>query len=303
MPEAKTLNARDAKLVQWLTEAYSKEAELEADLTAHIALTEKMPYKKRLRKHLTETRDHKRRVAARIKKLGGSASSNSLPGVPNVVGEAAGKAVAAVKGQVGVARGLVNPQAETHLRNAQEELREEHVEIAIYTRIEAFATEVGDKETAQLAKSIRRDEERMAKYLDAELVRLVKDVVRAEIPRDERATPRRRSTGRRSTSRSASARSRTATGVVRSTGRSGSGRSTSSRSTTSRSSSGRSSSGRSTSARSTSGRSTGARSTGARSSSGRATSKSSGSRGGSTSRNGASATRRSTSRARTTSRA
>ena len=267
MPQAKTLNARDAKLVQWLTEAYAKEAELEADLTAHIALTEKMSYKKRLRKHLTETRDHKRRVAQRIKQLGGSTSSSSLPGVPNAVGEVAGKAVAAVKGQVGVARGLVNPQAETHLRNAQEELREEHVEIAIYTRIETLATEVGDKDTARLAKSIRRDEERMAKFLDAELVRLVKDVVKAEIPRDERATPRRRSTGRRTTtSRTASSRSRTATGVVRSGTRSTTGRKTTGRKTTS---SGRTS----------------------------------GTRGGSSSRNGASAPRRTTtSRARASSR-
>jgi ferritin-like metal-binding protein YciE len=215
MPSEKTLNARDAKLVQWLTEAYSKEAELEADLTAHISMTEKMPYKKRLRKHLTETRDHKRRVASRIKQLGGSTAQSSLPGVPSAVGEVAGKAVAAVKGQVGVARAVVNPQAETHLRNAQEELREEHVEIAIYTRIETLATEVGDRETAQLAKSIRRDEERMAKFLDAELVRLVKEVVKAEIPRDERAAPRRRSTQRRTTSGAASAGSRTATGVVR----------------------------------------------------------------------------------------
>jgi ferritin-like metal-binding protein YciE len=242
MPQAKTLNARDAKLVQWLSEAYSKEAELEADLTAHISLTEKMPYKKRLRKHLTETRDHKRRVASRIKQLGGSTSSSNLPGVPNAVGEVAGKAVAAVKGQVGVARGLVNPQAETHLRNAQEELREEHVEIAIYTRIETLATEVGDKDTAQLAKSIRRDEERMAKYLAAELVRLVKDVVRAEIPRDQRATTRRRNTRERTaTSRTATARSRTATGVVRSGTRSSSAGSATSRKTSARSTTRRSS--------------------------------------------------------------
>ena len=55
-----TLNQRDAKLVQWLGEAHAKEAELEADLTAHIALTEKQSYKKRLRAHLTETRDHVR---------------------------------------------------------------------------------------------------------------------------------------------------------------------------------------------------------------------------------------------------
>jgi hypothetical protein len=48
-----------------------------------------------------------------------------------------------------------------HIADAQEELREEQVEIAIYTRIEAFAEAVGDRETAQLAKRVRRDEERM----------------------------------------------------------------------------------------------------------------------------------------------
>ena len=188
------LNERDAKLVQWLNEAHAKEAELEADLTAHIALTEKKAYKKRLQQHLKETKDHKRRVASRVKKLGGSATSGpSLHGVPNVVGEAAGKTVAAVKGQVGTARAAVTEQAETHMRNAQEELREEHVEIAIYTRLEVFAGEVGDRETAQLARGIRRDEERMAKFLDSELRRLVKDVVKAEVPAKQRPSHRRSS--------------------------------------------------------------------------------------------------------------
>ena len=185
------LNERDAKLVQWLNEAYAKEAELEADLTAHITLTQKKPYKKRLQEHLKETRDHKRQVSSRIKALGGSpASGPKLPGAPDALGEVAGKAVAAVKGQVGTARALVTEQAETHLRNAQEELREEHVEIALYTRLEVLATEVGDDESAKLARAIRRDEERMAKYLDSELGRLVKEVVRAEIPSDQRRTRR-----------------------------------------------------------------------------------------------------------------
>jgi ferritin-like metal-binding protein YciE len=200
MPTEKILNQRDTKLVRWLGEAHAKEAELEASLNAHIALTQKQAYKKRLQQHLKETRDHKRQVAARIKKLGGPAGQGLLS-VPGAVGEVAGKTVAAVKGQVGIARALVTEQAETHLHNAEEELREEHVEIALYTRIETFATEVGDRDTAKLAKSIRRDEERMAKFLQAELGRLVKDVVRAEIPRDQRAAP----------SRSRSSRSRTAT--------------------------------------------------------------------------------------------
>jgi len=252
------LNERDAKLVQWLNEAYAKEAELEADLTAHIALTQKDSYKKRLRQHLSETKDHKKQVAARIKKLGGKAeaSTQNIPGVPRGVGELAGKAVAAVKGQVGTARAAVTEQVETHLRNAQEELREEHVEIAIYRRIETFATEVGDRETAQLAKRITRDEERMAKFLDAEIARLVKEVVRSEVPRDQRGgttgRSRRRTT---SSSRRTASSSRTSSGSRSSGGSSG------------RSTSGRSSSGSS--------RSSGTRSSGSTRSSG--TSRSSGS--------------------------
>jgi ferritin-like metal-binding protein YciE len=268
MPDSNgSLTARDAKLIQWLSEAHAKESELEADLGAHIALTQKASYKKRLQQHLKETRDHKRRVASRIKKLGGGTPpALALPGVPSAVGEVAGKAVSAVKGQVGVARAAVTSQPETHLRNAQEELREEHVEIALYSRIVTLAEAVGDKETAQLAKAIRRDEERMAKFLDAELTRLVKELVRAEIPRDQRSTgtrarrrttrsagTRSRSTGTRSTSRSASSGSR-----ARSTSRSnGSGASGTSARSTSSSRNGRSTT---TGSRSSSSRSTGSRS-------------------------------------------
>src|SRR5579875_2855999 len=97
-------NERDTKLIEWLNEAYAKEAELEADLTAHIALTKKDSYKKRLRQHLTETKAHKRQVGARIRKLGGKPQTPSLPGVPKPAGELAGKAVAADKRQGGTAR-------------------------------------------------------------------------------------------------------------------------------------------------------------------------------------------------------
>jgi ferritin-like metal-binding protein YciE len=271
------------KLVQWLNEAHAKEAELEADLTAHIALTQKDSYKKRLRKHLTETRDHKRRVSARIKKLGGTATAGpQIPGIPGAVGEVAGKTVAAVKGQIGTARAAITEQAETHLRNAQEELREEHVEMAIYKRIETLATEVGDRETAQLAKSIRRDEERMAKFLDAELTRLVKEVVRNEIPREERATTRRSRSGR---STSGSSSSRRSTSRTRSSSGSGSSsRSTRSSGTSSRSSRSSGSSSRSSRSSGGSRSSSGAtsRSTGSRSSSSRSSASRNGSGSGST---------------------
>ena len=218
MPATKVLNERDTKLAQWLNEAHAKEAELEVDLKAHIALTEKAAYKKRLQQHLKETREHKRTVARRIKALGATATTApDVPGVPEAVGEIAGKAVSAVKGQVGTVRALITSQPETHLRNAQEELREEQVEIALYTRIETFATEVGDTETAKLAKGIRAEEERMAKYLIAELGRLVKELVRAEIPRDQRTTPSRRRAATRSRARASGSRTRTSTPRKRAT--------------------------------------------------------------------------------------
>ena len=60
---------RDAKLVQYLTEAYGNEKQLEAALEAHIAMTSRAAYKKRLRQHLTETKRHAREVEKRIKRL------------------------------------------------------------------------------------------------------------------------------------------------------------------------------------------------------------------------------------------
>jgi ferritin-like metal-binding protein YciE len=213
---ADKLNERDTKLVQWLNEAYAKEAELEVDLAAHIALTDKKSYEKRLKEHLKETREHKRAVAKQIKSLGGSATVGpTIPLAPAVIGEIAGKTVSAVKGQVGAARAMVTSQAETHVRNAQEELREEHVEIAIYTRIETLATAVGDGETAKLAKRIRREEERMAKFLTAELPRLVKDVVKAEVPRDQRASSTARARPARKKPAAAKATSRTRSNRVK----------------------------------------------------------------------------------------
>ena len=57
-------NTRDLKLVQYLNEAYGKEKELETALQAHIAMTTKPPYKKRLQQHLTETRGQRARSSA-----------------------------------------------------------------------------------------------------------------------------------------------------------------------------------------------------------------------------------------------
>src|SRR5918992_1368920 len=204
-------NARDMKLIQYLNEAYGKEMELETSLQAHIAMTTKAPYKKRLQEHLKETKGHAREVKRRIKELGGKAEAGPVSRGPDVVTEAAttatslaSKAVAAAQGPLHAIRGT--GAAEKMLKNARTEYHNEFEEIGFYTGIEALAETVGDRETAKLAKGIRRDEERMAKFLEKQIAQLAKAVAREEIPAAERNGGRSR---RRSSS---SSRSRSASG-------------------------------------------------------------------------------------------
>jgi ferritin-like metal-binding protein YciE len=188
------MNERDAKLVQYLSEAYGKERELEAALQAHIAMTSKGPYKKRLQQHLKETKSHAKQVERRIKKLGGG--GQTLQG-------AVGKVAALAKGPLHAIRG--DSEQEKELKNAKTEYWNEHEEIATYLGIETLAEKVGDSETAKLAKAIRREEERMATFLHGQIKQLTGAVARADIP----ASQRRASSSRRKTKKAKSSSPKT----------------------------------------------------------------------------------------------
>jgi ferritin-like metal-binding protein YciE len=224
----------ETKLIQYLNEAYGKERELETSLQAHIAMTTRAPYRKRLREHLTETKGHAREVERRIKQLGGKAELTPAPGPEVVSGaasavtSAASRAVAAAKGPLHAIRGT--GEQEKMLKNAKTEYWNEFEEIATYNAIETLAQEVGDRETAQLARGIRREEERMATFLEKQIPTLTKAVAREEIPASERKTQsRRRRTRRGASSRGAgtrrgSASRRRSSAQVRSSARSGAAR-------------------------------------------------------------------------------
>ncbi len=209
MPE---LKARDAKLIQYLNEAYGKEKELETALQAHIAMTTRPPYKKRLQQHLSETKRHAREVQKRIKQLGGRAEIVPAPGpvgdAASAVASAANKAVAAAKGPLHTLRGT--GEEEKLLKNAKTEYWNEAEEIATYSAIETLAESVGDRETAQLARAIKREEQRMQAFLERLIPQLTKAVARAEIPAAERngGASRHRTRKRSSAKRSKSSRKR-----------------------------------------------------------------------------------------------
>src|SRR5919201_1102705 len=115
------LNARDAKLVQYLNEALAKEKELETALTAHIGMTTRPPYKKRLQEHLRETKAHARGLERRIKQLGVTRASATA------VSTVASRALAAAKGPVHTIRGT--GEQEKMLKNAKTQYSEEQEEI------------------------------------------------------------------------------------------------------------------------------------------------------------------------------
>jgi ferritin-like metal-binding protein YciE len=183
------MNERDTKLVQYLSEAYGKERELETTLEAHIAMTTKVPYAKRLKQHLRETKAHAKGLERRIKKLGGGGQTTQT---------AIGKVMAAAKGPLHMVRG--SGEQEKMLKNAKTEYFNEHEEIATYLAIETLAERVGDRETAKLAKDIRREEERMAKFLEGQIKSLTGAVVTEEVPSAQRKVAsgsRRRSAAKR----------------------------------------------------------------------------------------------------------
>lgn len=180
---------RDTKLVSLLNEAYGKECRLNTTLGSHIELTTRDDYRKRLEQHQKETKSHAKAVAKRIRQLGGTAETVTLPGP-----EGAARAAQTLQGVVDKAKAATQAplqkakrtgEQSTMLHNARSEYRAEADEIATYTVIDALATAVGDRETAKLAKSIRAEEERMAGYIVDLLPQLATDVAHDEIPVSE----------------------------------------------------------------------------------------------------------------------
>jgi ferritin-like metal-binding protein YciE len=177
MPTQTEDPAATDKLLQYLNEAHATEHALSRTLEAHIAMTPRGSYRSGLEKHLGETRDHADRLERRMGELGASRSVIQM-GL-GVVESLVGQALALSKGPIDLVRGTAGE--EKLLKNAKDECATEALEIATYDALERLATSVGDEQTAKLAASIRRDEERMLASLRKEIPKLTDAVVKAEL--------------------------------------------------------------------------------------------------------------------------
>lgn len=175
------------KLVQYLYEAHATELMITQTLTAHIAMTPKGDYRDLLERHLRQTRDHARRIQELL------ARREQARGLMQVgYGLATGavsQALSLGRLPVDLVRGMSGE--EKLLKNARDESANEATEIAVYLAIEEVAAAVGDTEAANLARSIREDEERMLEQLQELIPRLASDVLRAEADGDSRFDLRR----------------------------------------------------------------------------------------------------------------
>jgi len=171
------MNADQQKVVQYLTEAHASEHALVSVLQSQIAMTPRGAYRTGLEKHLVETRDHAKRVGERAEALG--QGGNPLMVIVGAAETVLGQVLAFSKTPLDLLRG--SGGEEKVLKNAKDACATEALEIATYTAIERLATAVGDRETATLAASIRKDEEQMLKRILKEIPKLTDAVVQADV--------------------------------------------------------------------------------------------------------------------------
>ncbi len=165
------------KVLQYLDEAYASERALVSVLTSQIAMAPRGSYRNALETHLRETRNHAARVARRREALGGG--SGPLGSVLGVAETVVGQALALGKTPLDLLRG--SGGEEKVLKNAKDACATEALEIATYTALERLARVLGDTETAELAASIRAEEEKMLARITRELPTLTDAVVRADV--------------------------------------------------------------------------------------------------------------------------
>jgi ferritin-like metal-binding protein YciE len=174
------MNPSTQKIVQYLDEAHATEVGLVRVLQSQIAMTPRGSYRTVLERHLRETRDHARRVESRLSELG--QGGNPIQAGIGMAETVISQGLAIAKTPLDLLRG--SGGEEKVLKNAKDAAATEALEIATYTAIERLARDVGDDETAQLAASIRADEERMLKRVLEEVPKLTDAVVGSDVHGD-----------------------------------------------------------------------------------------------------------------------
>lgn len=142
------------QLIEWLGDAHAMEVGIVSTLEKHIADAKGLPkVRAGLTKHLRETKRHATEMKKALESLGGS-HPVLKEGVSKIVNLVAGLTTSLAK--------------DTVVKNGIADFATEHFEIACYTALIQTATEVGETKIATTCKGILREEQAMAKALEAQ---------------------------------------------------------------------------------------------------------------------------------------
>jgi ferritin-like metal-binding protein YciE len=119
-------------------------------LDSMIATTKDVETVTRLEQHRRETERHEQLMRGRLEALG---QGPSLTSTATAIGGAVLKGVGDAM------------RADKPSKNARDGYITEHTEIAAYELLERLAERAGNRETAQAAREIRRDEEEMDRWI------------------------------------------------------------------------------------------------------------------------------------------
>jgi ferritin-like metal-binding protein YciE len=171
------MSRAEQTIKQHLHDARASESALVRVLQSQILAAPSGSYRRGLESHLSETREHERRIERRLGEI--DAGGDGLLGAVGAFESALGQLLALGKAPLDLLRG--SGGEEMVLANAQDACETEAREIATYTAIERLARSLGDEQTAGLAASICELEQRMLDRLLREIPRLADAVVAAKV--------------------------------------------------------------------------------------------------------------------------
>jgi ferritin-like metal-binding protein YciE len=171
------MSKSEQKVLQYLNEAHAAEVGLVRTMQAQILMAPRGSYRTALESHLRETRDHASRLERRMSELG--REGQPLMAVLGLAESVVSQILALGKTPFDLIRG--GGGEEKVLKAAKDACAAEALEIATYTALERLARSVHDEQTAELAASIRAEEQKMLERVLRAIPRLADAVVGAEV--------------------------------------------------------------------------------------------------------------------------
>ncbi len=143
------------KIIAWLNDAYAMEMSLIPILENHASdIKEDNPLKKRIERHIDETKNHMQIIACCLERYDKN---------PSTIKATIGKVSS------GIQYTLTRTSDDELVKNVLSDYTSESFEIVSYKALIVAATNMGDEQTVQACEQILRDEEDMAQFLDQNL--------------------------------------------------------------------------------------------------------------------------------------